>query len=101
MSKKGELSDTEKLRRTVCKQAMERNEIFNAADADDLREHVKTLGKRIGSMKECLEKTKQQYEVYCDIRDTYYKISKGDYLSNLVEEERKQREQTKKKNKSR
>ena len=95
LSKMEDLSDTEKLRKAVCKQAMERNEIFNAADADDLRERVNSLAKRIGGMKESLEKTKQQYEVYCDIRDTYYKISKGDYLSNLVEEERKQREQTK------
>ena len=101
LSEKGELSDTEKLRMAVCKQAMERNEIFNAADADDLRERVNSLAKRIGGMKESLEKTKQQYEVYCDIRDTYYKISTGDYISNLAEEERKRREQTKKKNKSR
>ena len=99
MSKKGELSDTEKLRMAVCKQAMERNEIFNAADADDLRERVNSLAKRIGGMKESLEKTKQQYEVYCDIRDTYYKISKVDYLRNLVEEERKRREQIEKKKK--
>ena len=97
LSKKDELSDTEKLRKAVCKQAMERNEIFNAADADDLRERVKSLSKRIGSMKESLEKCSQQYEVYSDIRDTYYKISKSDYLSNLIEEERKRREQTKKK----
>ena len=101
LSKKGELSDTEKMRRAICKKAMERNEIFNAADADDLRERVKSLAKRIGGMKESLEKTKQQYEVYSDIRDTYYKISKGDHLSNLVEEECKRREQIKKKNKSR
>ena len=99
LSEKGELSDTEKLRMAVCKQAMERNEIFNAADADDLRERVNSLAKRIGGMKESLEKTKQQYEVYCDIRDTYYKISKGDYLSNLVEEERKRRDQIEKKKK--
>lgn len=101
LSKMEDLSDTEKLRKAVCKQAMERNEIFNAADADDLRERVKFLSKRIGSIKESLEKCRQQYEVYSDIRDTYYKISKGDYLSNLIEEERKRREQIKKKNKSR
>ena len=101
LSQKGELSDTEKLRMAVCKQAMERNEIFNAADADDLRERVNSLAKRIGGMKESLEKCRQQYEVYSDIRDTYYKILKGDYLSNLIEEERKRREQVKKKNKSR
>ena len=101
LSKNGELSDTEKLRRTVCKQAMERNDILNPADADTLRRNVESLVKRIGGMKESLEKCRQQYEVYCDIRDTYYEISKGDYLSNLVEEERKRREQVKKKTKSR
>ena len=99
LSKKGELSDTEKLRRTVCKQAMERNDILNSADADTLRRNLNSLSKRISGMKDNLEKCRQQYEVYCDIRDTYYKISEGDYLSNLVEEERKRREQTKKKHK--
>ena len=46
-----------------------------------------------------LDKNRLQNKVYCDIRDTYYKISKGDYLSNLVEEERKRREQIEKKKK--
>ena len=97
LSKKGEPSDTEQLRRTVCKQAMERNNVFNAADADSLRRRTESLAKRIGSIKNDLEKCRQKYEVYCDIRDTYLKISKGDYLSNLIEEERKCREQMKKK----
>ena len=101
LSKKGELSDTEQLRRAVCKQAIERNGILNTADVDTLRRNVESLVKRIGGMKESLEKCRQQYEVYCDIRDTYNMISKGDYLSNLVEEERKHRGQVKKKTKSR
>ena len=97
LSKKDELSDTEKLRKAVCKQAMERNDILNSADVDTLRRNLNSLSKRISGMKESLGKCRQQYEVYSDIRDTYYKISKGDYLSNLVEEECKRREQTKKK----
>ena len=101
LSKKDELSDTEKLRKAVCKQAMERNDILNSADVDTLRRNLNSLSKRISGMKESLGKCRQQYEVYSDIRDTYYKISKGDYLSNLVEEERKRREQVKKKTKSR
>ena len=101
LSEKDVLSETEQLRKALCKQAMERNEILNFADVDSLRRNVESLAKRIGGMRDSLEKCRQQYEVYSDIRDTYYKISKGDYLSNLVEEERKQREQTKKKNKSR
>ena len=97
LSKKSELSDTEQLRKALCKQAMERNNVFNAADADSLRRRTESLAKRIGSIKNDLEKCRQKYEVYCDIRDTYLKISKGDYLSNLVEEERKRWEQTNKK----
>ena len=96
--KKGELSETEKLRRAVCKQAMERNEILNSADVDTLRRRIESVAKRIGTMKNSLEKCRQQYEVYSDIRDTYYKISKGDYLSTLVKEESKRWGQVKKKN---
>ena len=98
---KGELSEAEKLRLAVCKQAVESAAILSVADADCLRERVGILDKKITALKGDLDKTRQQYEVYCDIRDTYYKISKEDYLSNLVEEERKRREQAKKKNKSR
>lgn len=98
-SKEGQLSDTEQLRKAVCKQAMERNEILNSADVDALRRNVESLSKRVSSMKDNLEKCRQRYEVYCDIRDTYNKISKGDYISNLVAEERQRREQAKKKQK--
>lgn len=96
-SKEGELSDTEKMRKAVCKQAMERNEILNAADVYTLRRSVKSLSKRVSIMKDNLEKCRQRFEVYQDILDTYNKISKGDYISNLVEEERNRREQAKKK----
>ena len=98
---KGELSETEKVRLAICKQAVESAAVLSASDTDRLRERVEILGKEIGTLKGNLDKTRQQYDVYCDIRDTYYKISKGDYLSDLVEEERKRREQAKKKNKSR
>ena len=98
---KGELTKTEKVRLAVCKQAVESNNILSSSDADRMRERVETLSKKITTLKGDLDKTRQQYDVYCDIRDTYYKISKGDYLSDLIEEERKRREQTKKKNKSR
>ena len=96
---KPSLSDTEKLRLTICKQAAERNGILNAADMDSLRRKVESLSKRISNMKESLEKCRQRYEVYQDISKTYAAISKGDYISNLVEEERQRKEQIKKKQK--
>ena len=96
---KGDLSETEKVRLSVCKQAVESAAVLSASDTDRLRERVETLGKKITALKGDLDKTRQQYDVYSDIRDTYYKISKGDYLSDLVEEERKRREQMNKKKK--
>lgn len=42
---------------------------------------------------ECLKKLKE----YLDIRDTYNEISRGDYVSKLVEEERQRREKEQKK----
>ena len=91
------LSDTEKLRLTICKQAAERNGILYASDMDTLRRKVESLSKRISNMKESLEKCRQRYEVYQDISKAYAAISKGDYISNLVEEEHKRREQANKK----
>ena len=94
---KSELSDTEKLRLTICKQTAERNSILDVADVDTLRSQTESLAKRIGGMKESLEKCRQRYEVYCDIAKTYSEISKGDYISNLVEEEKQRKAQTNKK----
>lgn len=59
--------------------------------------------KKITALKENFKDCEQLYSVYSDIADTYYAISKGDYISRLVEEERKRREsmeQNRKKNKS-
>lgn len=65
----------------------------------------------IGDLKGRISKLKKEYEkspseelknkliVYSDIRDTYYEISKGDYISNLAEEERKRKEQEQSKKK--
>ena len=80
---------------------MRRQGITQAMVARKLGCTQSALSKKITALKGELDKTRQQYDVYCDIRDTYYRISKSDYLSNLVEEECKRREPVKKKNKSR
>ena len=65
------------------------------------KKKAESLYKLITDQKEKLLQIRQRYEVYCDIAKTYGEISKGDYISNLVEEERKRQEQIKKKNKKR
>ena len=61
------------------------------------KEKAERLYKRITDQKEKLLQIRQRYDVYCDIAKTYGEISKGDYISNLVEEERMRQEQAKKK----
>ena len=56
-----------------------------------------SLYKRITAQKEKLLQIRQRYDVYCDIVKTYGEISKGDYISNLVEEEKQRKTQTNKK----
>ena len=97
LSNKTELSEIEKLRKAVCKQAMEQNGILNSSDVDALEKRKQILYRKIEKMEKVLEKITQHYYVYCDIRDTYNEISKGDYISRLVEEERERQEREKRK----
>ena len=97
LSSKEKLSDAEQLQLTICRQAMEQNNIHSKADIDQLRNQAYRLQTKINALKDTLEKTRQRYDVYCDIAKTYGEITKGDYISNLVEEERKRQEQVRKK----
>ena len=101
LSDKDELSEIEKMKLMVCKRAMADNGICTQADFDQLKEQVGILDRKIATMKDSLDKCRQQYDVFRDIRDTYYNISKGDYISNLVDEERQRQEQVKKNRPSR
>ena len=101
LSSKDKLSDAEQLQLTICRQAMEQNNIHSKEDYDLLKSQTYSLQSKINALKDTLEKTRQRYDVYCDIAKTYGEISKGDYISNLVEEERKRQEQTKNKQKRR
>ena len=99
LSAKNKLSDAEQLQLTICRQAIEQNNIHSKADIDQLSNQTYSLQSKINALKGTLEKTRQRYDVYCDISKTYEEISKGDYISNLVEEERKRQEQAEKKQK--
>ena len=62
---------------------------------------AESLYKRISDQKEKLLQIRQKYDVFTDIQKTYAEISKPDYISGLVEEERQRQEQGKKKKRSR
>ena len=93
------LSDAEQLQLTVCRQTLEQNDIYSPANVDRLRENARHLDIKNSALKENLEGCRKRYDVYSDIFKTYGEISKGDYISNLVEEEKQRREKGAKKNK--
>ena len=100
LSAKGELTSKAEVQLLLAKQTMQRHEILTTADEIRLRYRAENLGKKIGTRKETLDKIKKQYEVFKDIRDTYYEdVSREDYIERLVEEERQRQEELKKKKK--
>ena len=69
------------------------------------KDHISSIGDlegRILRLKKEYEKSegeecREKLKVYLDIRDTYNDISKGDYISKLIKEEKLRREQEQKK----
>ena len=86
LSGKTDLTDMEQLRLTVSRQSVQTNGIKEGADLDRLRAQMQENEKQ---MKEQHRKCQQTYTVYADIAKTYREISQDDYISKLVEEERK------------
>ena len=97
LSAKGERTSKEEVQLLIAKQTIQQNEILTAADEIRLRNRAENLGKIISTRKETLDKIKKQYEVFKDIRDTYYEdVSRENYISDLEKEERQQQEQLRK-----
>lgn len=92
LSKKTELSPSEQNMMSVCRLAMQNNGLLTMSDVDTLRERAEISGRKIAALKEKLEGCKQKYAVYQDILDTYDRLSKRDYVAELVEEERQRKE---------
>ncbi|WP_287991405.1 relaxase/mobilization nuclease domain-containing protein [Ruminococcus sp.] len=55
------------------------------------------MSSNIITLKNSLAEKKNKIAMYTDIRDTYYEISSGDYISKLVEEKKQHREQERQK----
>ncbi len=96
------LTETEQLKLNFCRQTLQNNNINSRSDMEHLQAVQREMGKKMAALKENFKSCQQLYEVYSDIAKTYYDISKGDYVSKLVEEEcrKKEQEAQRKKNKA-
>ena len=91
------LPDEDNNRLEIYKSSMEANDIHSPDDINTWRDRNSKLQSDIMALKNTLTDKKNKLAMYTDIRDTYYEISRGDYISKLVEEEKLRREQERKK----
>ena len=92
LSEKPELSITEKMKLQIYRQTMENCKINSRTDIDTMRELMKNTSERSKALNSALDDCRKKYELYSDIAKTYRELTSGDYISRLVEEERKRRE---------
>ena len=88
LADKSQLSDTEQLSLKICRQSLLNNNISDRSDYERLKAVRTETDKKIAALKKSFEDCEGMYKVYKDIADTYYSISKGDYVSKLLEKER-------------
>ena len=92
-------SPAEELRIKMYRTVLESHNIRSRSDYDYLKNVVSETAQKSAPLKEKFERCRQLCELYSDIAKTYYDISQGDYISRLVEEERKNRERNGRSNK--
>ena len=88
---KEERTSAEELRLKMYKPILGCNNITSRSDFEYLKSVVADTQKKTAPLKEKFEKCSRLYELYSEIAKTYYEISKGDYITRLVEEEQKNR----------
>ncbi len=71
------------------RQSMEKNDIHSETDVDKLRDKHKQYEEYLSQLEGYKQSLLSYKLVYADIQATYAQISKGDYISNLVEQERR------------
>lgn len=97
---KAERTSTDELRLKMYKTVLESNNIQSRSDHEYLKTVAADTQKKAAPLKENFEKCSRLCELYSEIAKTYYEISREDYISQLVEEERQNIERDSRSNKS-
>jgi len=84
------LSTAEQLKLTIGRTAVRNGNIQSREDYNRLKSKQAEIDKKIAVLKNNFKNCENIYRVYADIADTYHKISNGDYISNLIEKQKKQ-----------
>lgn len=74
---------------TISSTAVQNANIQSRENYDGFKSEQAEINKKIAALKNNFKNCENIYRVYSDIADTYRKISNGDYISNLIEEQKK------------
>ena len=95
MLEKSELSETERLQLKMYGSIAGRCNIHSRDELQRVEKLRENTSEKVERLSEQMKKCKQMYDTYAGIADTYKKISKGDYISNLIAEKKREDEQKK------
>ena len=84
------LTDEEKLRVKMYRETLLQNNIESRSDYDYLKTVIAETEQKAASIREKYSKCANLLCKYSEIADTYHEISQGDYISKLIEQQRKQ-----------
>ena len=94
LSVRDKLSLSEKMRLKIIKQTLSRHSIRDKSDFNRLAAENRELTEQTSALKTELEGCHNLKKAYQEIRDTYTDISKGEYISKLIENNRRKVEDT-------
>ena len=87
---KSQYTDEEKLRLKMFQETFTRNNVQSQADFEYLKGVIVETEQKAAPVREHYKKCTDLFREYSDIADTYREIMQGDYISKLIEQQRKQ-----------
>ena len=84
------LTGEEQLRLKMCRETIAKNNIKSGSDYDYLKTVISETEQKAAPIKEHYNRCANLLRDYSEIADTYREISQGDYISKLIEQQRKQ-----------
>ncbi len=94
LSGRDKLSLSEKMRLQMIRQTLSRHGISDKSDIDRLAAEARELNEKISALKTEIEDCHTLQKSFQEIKDTYNDISKGDYISKLIEKNRQKAGET-------
>ena len=83
-------TDEENLKLEMYRETLARQNIQSLSDFEYLKGVIKETEQKAAPIREHYKKCTDLFREYSDIADTYREISQGDYISRLIEQQRKQ-----------